>query len=63
MTSYLMLLLLKQKERSQKISKINQINLKLSNLKFPEKGQLFIHNDNLQYNFFQFTGKKWVEIK
>ena len=33
-------------------------------LKNPEKGQLFVHlDDDDEYYFFQFDGKKWIEIK
>lgn len=42
--------------------KINEKELKL--LKNPQKGQIFIHsNDMKNYRFYRFSGKEWLEIK
>ena len=70
MSSNLKILLLKKNSRKPK-TKFN-IDTIIEKVKFdeikklenPVKGQLFVHLDeNDKYYFYQFTGKKWVEIK
>ena len=55
-----------RKKKIQKINKetIEKIQNQINYLKNPEKGQIYIHIENEdQYRFFQFNGKKWHEIK
>ena len=71
MNNYAKIVLLKNKKK-EKVKKFNKINQTLEQikteeidkLKNPIKGQLFVHIDNNQnYFFYQFTGKKWIQIE
>jgi len=70
MNNYAKIVLLKKnKEKVKKLNKINQtleqIKIEeIDKLKNPSKGQLFVHIDNEKnYFFYQFTGKKWIQIE
>ena len=71
MSNQLKLLVMKNKNRIKNKPKIRfnkfleEVKSKeMIKLKNPEKGQLFVHlDDNDEYYFFQFDGKKWIEIK
>ena len=71
MSNQLKLLVMKNKNRIKNKPKIRfnkfleEVKSKeMIKLKNPEKGQLFVHlDDDDEYYFFQFDGKKWIEIK
>ena len=71
MSNQLKILAMKNKNRKKNKPKIRfnkfleEVKSKeMIKLKNPEKGQLFVHlDDNDEYYFFQFDGKKWIEIK
>ena len=70
MSSNLKILLLRKNIRKPKTkfnidSIIEKVKVEeLKKLENPVKGQIFVHLDEKDmYHFYQFTGKKWVEIK
>ena len=71
MSNQLKLLVMKNKNKIKNKPKIRfnkfleEVKSKeMIKLKNPEKGQLFVHlDDDDEYYFFQFDGKKWIEIK
>jgi hypothetical protein len=69
MNNYARLLLI-NKKKNQKINKnIEKIlepvkENEIYKLKNPKKGYLYVHIDNdKNYFFYQFTGKKWEQIE
>lgn len=72
MSNQLKLLVMKQKQKKIKTKKIFSVDhfiqdirtKEMDKLKNPIKGQLFVHLDESEdYYFFQYDGKKWIEIK
>ena len=58
------LVLLSFAKKKSKIAKNIQDSKNIFNLpKTLKKGHVFVHEENNNYYFFQFNGKKWIEIK
>lgn len=66
------LLLVKNNFKRNRVKKTNFLeniiekieNAENEKLKNPKKGDIFVYSDNNEdYFFYQFTGKKWLEVK
>lgn len=61
MTNFKILLLKKNKKNNNRT--LDVTSNKTEKTKNPVKGEIYVHIDQNDYFFYQFNGKKWIEIK